>query len=186
MTLSAKRVLWSIRNTFQYLNEETFLLLYKSLVRPLLEYAQEVWHCQLVMDIISVESVQRRATKLLPALRNLPYSDRLRQLHLPTLVHRRRRGDQITTFKLVHGLNVTEKPLFTLNISRQTRGHSLKLNVTRANKTLRSRFFGLRVVKDWNALPEHVVTAPSVNAFKSRLDKHWQNQESMYDFRALR
>ena len=36
----------------------------------------------------------------------------------------------------------------------------------------------------WNKLPENVVTAPSTNAFKNRLDKHWANRELVYDFRA--
>jgi len=30
------------------------------------------------------------------------------------------------------------------------------------------------VVPHWNSLPEYVVTAPSTNTFKNRLDKHWQ------------
>ena len=39
----------------------------------------------------------------------------------------------------------------------------------------------MRISKIWNNLPEVVVTAPSINSFKNRLDKHWQNQEVLYD-----
>jgi len=54
-------------------------------------------------DIITLEDVQRRATKLVPGLRDLNYPDRLTKLNLPTLVYRRLRGDMIEMFKMVTG-----------------------------------------------------------------------------------
>jgi len=36
----------------------------------------------------------------------------------------------------------------------------------------------------WNSLPNDVVHAESTNTFKSRLDKFWYNQETIYDYRA--
>jgi len=38
--------------------------------------------------------------------------------------------------------------------------------------------------KHWNSLPNKVVLTDSVNCFKSRLDKFWQNQDIVYNFRA--
>ena len=35
--------------------------------------------------------------------------------------------------------------------------------------------FGNRVVNDWNSLPDSVVQATSVDAFKGRLDRHMQH-----------
>ena len=64
-----------IRRTFTCLDEETFLLLYKALVRPHLEYANALWSLYKIKDIIAIENVQRRATKLVPSLKNLEYSD---------------------------------------------------------------------------------------------------------------
>ena len=60
-----------IRRTFTYLDEETFLLLYKALVRPHLEYANALWSLYKIKDIIAIENVQRRATKLVPQSRKL-------------------------------------------------------------------------------------------------------------------
>jgi hypothetical protein len=37
----------------------------------------------------------------------------------------------------------------------------------------RKNFFSERVVNTWNALPSNVVSAESVNVFKSLLDRHW-------------
>ena len=64
-----------IGRTFTCLDEETFLLLYKVLVRPHLEYANALWSPYKIKDITAIENVQRRATKLVPSLKNLEYSD---------------------------------------------------------------------------------------------------------------
>ena len=48
-------------------------LLYKSLVRPHLEYGNVVWGPSYKADMKAIEGVQRRATKLIPALKNNTY-----------------------------------------------------------------------------------------------------------------
>ena len=50
-----------------------------------------------------MEKVQKRATKILPGLKNLPYSERLKICKIPTLHYRRIRGDMIETYKVVSG-----------------------------------------------------------------------------------
>ena len=47
----------------------------------------------------------------------------------------------------------------------------------RPNLDIRKHFFSQRVVNAWNKLPQHVVDAPSVNCFKNRLDKHWEDMD---------
>ena len=42
-------------------------------------------------------------------------------------------------------------------------------------------YFTLRAAKIWNNLPEEIVTAPSKNTFKNRLDKYWKDQDLLYD-----
>ena len=54
-----------------------------------------------------------------------------------------------------------------------TRGHSQKLFRKRSRLELRASSFSQRIVHDWNSLPESVVSAPTLNAFKSRLDRFW-------------
>ena len=41
-----------------------------------------------------IEDVQRRATKLIPEIKNLNYPERLRKLKLPTLSYRRISNDR--------------------------------------------------------------------------------------------
>jgi hypothetical protein len=46
---------------------------------------------------------------------------------------------------------------------------------------IRKNSFALRIVKTWNCLPDSVITAPTTNTFKNRLDKYWANQDILYD-----
>jgi hypothetical protein len=82
ITGKAYGLLNEIRRTFETLDEEMFLILYKSLVRPHLEYCIQAWSPHLVGDKARLEKVQRRATKLVPSLKHLPYEERLQRLNL--------------------------------------------------------------------------------------------------------
>ena len=87
----------------------------------------------------------------------------------------------IEVFKYLSGRNKTDRPLFKLLCGRDTSGHSLKLAKQRCSKEVCRVSFTQSVVSAWNELPEHVVRAPTVNAFKNRFHKHWENHPSVYD-----
>ena len=159
-TAKANRVVGIIRRTFDFLSEDLFVLLYKSLVRPILEYGHSVWQPQHKTLCSDIEGVQRRATRLLSSIRDKPYPERLTKLKLPSLEHRRRRGDMIDLWKYMHGLYDVDRPRFTTvsNRDHDTRGNSLKLLKRRHQRlTLRSNSFSYRVVNLWNNLPDSVV-----------------------------
>ena len=42
----------------------------------------------------------------------------------------------------------------------------------------------IRIVSVLNSLPDEVIEADSVNAFKKALDCHWKNEDIMYDYKA--
>ena len=88
----ANRILAIISKSFANLDLLMFPILYKVLVRPILEYGNVVWGPFFVTDQIAIEKVQRRATKLVTSIRELPYNERLSTLKLPSLYYRRRRG----------------------------------------------------------------------------------------------
>jgi hypothetical protein len=164
-----------IRRSFNYLEPDTFCTLYKSLVRPHLEYCNAITYPRLERQITDLENVQRRATKLVPSLKNLSYIDRLKALNLPTLNYRRNRGDVIEAYKYIHGIyNVSPCPLLLDERVVLTRGHTYKLKKARCNKSVRQHFFVNRVVDKWNQLPDFIVTSPSLNTFKNRLDSFWE------------
>jgi len=128
-----------IRRSYKYLTPETFVPLYKSLVRVHFDYATAVWSPYKQKEIELVESVQRRATKQLPGMKNLPYEERLKSLNLPTLSYRRHRADMIEVYKIMNGLYDPEvAPILPLasDISQvqNLRGHKHELFKRRSHK----------------------------------------------------
>ena len=61
-----------------------------------------------------------------------------------------------------------------------TRGHSKQIFKQRANLELRRNSFISRSTPIWNSLTEDIVSAPTINTFKNRIDKYWQNQPMLY------
>ena len=108
----------------------------------------------------------------------------MEKLEVPSLAYRRRTGDMIEVFKYTH--NINKVPVQPLEVElRRTRGHSYKLLKKSSSTSQRQKFFFMRVVNSWNSLPDLVVTAPSVNAFKGRIDAHWDDLTFVIDFPAL-
>ena len=181
-TNKANQIVGIIFRSFTYMSQDIFVKLYKSLVRPHLEYASVVWSPLHTKDKRAIESVQRRSTKRIPSLRGKSYPERLLALGLPTLEYRRERADMLQVFKILNNIDVLEMDkLFTLCEYRATRGHSKKLYKRPCKKHLVSGYFSNRVITPWNALPEHVVSAPSVNCFKARLNQHWKNHPRKFE-----
>ena len=124
-----------------------------------------------------LERVQRRATKLVRGLEKFSYEERLDFLGLTTLQQRRERGDLIEAYKILTAKEKVDYGQFFQLTSDEhvLRGHSLKLFCKRSRLEVRRNFFSNRVVRPWNMLPQSVVEAPSVNAFKNRLDHFWKD-----------
>ena len=75
-----------------------------------------------------LERIQRRATTIIPELRDLSYEERLKQCGLTTLETRRLRGDQIEVFKILNRYeNIHRNMFFSLKKYSRTRGHKVKL-----------------------------------------------------------
>ena len=83
--------------------------------------------CHETRPNILLENVQRRATKLIPELRDRDYEDRRRALKLPSLYYRRARGDMIEAYKFTHSIYKTEQEPLQRECNTTTRGHSHKL-----------------------------------------------------------
>ena len=183
---TARSIVGVIRRTFDYIDNSLFLQLYKSLVRPKLEYGHILWNTSIKHLQQELENVQRAATRLVPNLKDKDYPERLKALKLPSLEHRRRRGDLIEAFKYIRGFYDVSRPHFdsASGKSLSTRGNSLKLNKHQHGKgkscSVRNNFFTERIFEDWNSLSDEVVLAPTINAFKDRLDKFWLYLPSRY------
>ena len=82
-----------IKRNIKHLIIQLFTMLYKNAVRSHLDYCSSVWSPYMIMNIEALEKVQKRAIKILPQLKHMNYSDRLKACKLPTLQYRRIRGD---------------------------------------------------------------------------------------------
>ena len=136
------------------------------------------------MDQDLLEQVQRRAMKLISNVKDMPYTDRLKYLKLPSLAYRRRRRD-IIVYQIFTRLSRTDlnwNQFFKLSLTvGLTCGNDLKLFKSPSHKELRRNYFSNWVIKDWNSLPYEVVHANSLNSSSSYLlDCYWRDFQ--YDF----
>ena len=139
------QILGLIRRNIVYKEKELIIPLYKTIVRPHLEY------CIQAYDIL--ERVQRRATKMIQKLRNISYEMRLKECGLTTLETRRLRGDQIEVFRILNGYeNIDRNIFFSVKEERRTRGHGVTLAKKQCRLDIRKFSVSQRTVNEWNRL----------------------------------
>ena len=178
----ANRLLGVIRRTFTFLDKYSFLTIYKSLVRPILEYGNCIWSPIFKRQSIKIENVQRRATRLLPELLDMSYDERLKQLDLSSLKYRRKRGDLIQLYKLVHKIdNIDSLKFFSYSKTINTRGDRYKIFIDRCITNLRLNSFIRRTVGDWNNLCFATKDADNLNCFKNYVDKELSKIRFLFD-----
>ena len=167
----ANKMLGLIKRTFSYLNKDIFLKLYKSLVRPHLEYGNIVWNRLLKKHSISIENVQRRATKILKQCKHLTYQERLNYLDLHSLKGRRLRGDLIETYKMFNGYTDSDPfKFFEKSKTDITRNSQNKVFIKDWRTKKIKNVYSYRVAPYWNALTPDIKNAQTTNQFKNLLD----------------
>lgn len=145
------------------------LFLFTTYIRPIVEYITPVWNPHLVCDIDAVERVQRRFTKFLPSLSDLPYIERLNALNLKSLEERRLNFDLILLFKIINNLIPLNPNDFFEFANLPTRGHNLKIRVKYSRTNIKKYAFPNRIIQCWNDLPSEVVNAQNISKFKFKL-----------------
>ena len=167
------QIIGLIRRNLTYKGKMLIIPLYKAIVRPHLEYCIQAWRPYRKKDIDTLERIQRRATKMIPELRDLSYDERLKECGLTTLETRRLRGDQIEVFKILNGYeNIDRNMFFSLKKDSRTRGHEVKLVKDQCRLDIRKHSFSQRTINEWNKLSTDCVTASSVNMFKNKVDTY--------------
>ena len=166
------QILGMIRRNITYKEKSLIVPLYKAIVIPHLEYCIQAWSPYLRKDIDMLETIQRRATKLIPGLRYLTYEERLKECGMTTLETRRLRGDQIEVFKILNGYENIDSNIFFFEIkeSKITRGHNSTLVKKQSRLDVRKFSFSQRTINVWNTLSEECVHDSSVNMFKNRIE----------------
>jgi hypothetical protein len=178
------KVLGMIARNFVTRRREVILQLYKSLVRPLLDYCVQAWRPYRKKDIDLLERVQKRATRMVEECKGLDYEERLRRLGLTTLETRRLRADLVEVYKILigeeglrrgdffTGMNGLEELVGGGRGGMRLRGNKWKLHKRRFRIDCSKYSFGNRVIKWWNKIPDSVIEGEGgIGGYKGRLDK---------------
>ena len=160
------QILGLVRRNIVYKENELIIPMYKTIVRPHLEYCIQAWRPYRKNDIEMLERVQRRATKMIQKLRNISYEMRLKERGLTTLETRKLRGDQIDVFKILNGYENIDRIFFSQSRTRE----GLEDMELHLQLDIRKFSFSQRTVNEWNRLSADCVGASSVNIFKNKID----------------
>ncbi|XP_069178521.1 uncharacterized protein [Procambarus clarkii] len=99
----------NIRTEFRNLCKELFKTLHTIYVRPVPEYVAPVLSPYQVKHKTILEKFQRYATRLVPELRGMNYQERLHELNLTSLEDKKLRGDMITIYQILMGIDTANK-----------------------------------------------------------------------------
>lgn len=169
---------FQILKSFRTKNIFTLLKLFKTYVRPILEFNSPIWSPYLRKDIDKIEQVQKIFTKqafLRCGISFSSYNDRLSKVSMKSLQYRRVQFDLILIFKIVHGLSDLKFHEFFLlrNTPYAIRGNSLKIEtISKFKSSQWHHSFFSRAARCWNLLPDDIATSPSISLFKSKLNSY--------------
>ena len=144
---------------------------YKTMVRPILEYASTVWCPHKLSHINNLEKVQRRAARFCTGdyRRMSSVTEMLKDLNWPPLQTRRENATLIMLYKIIHNLvDIPCNEYLTLSNSR-TRGHAHRLQVQHSRTNIHQKSFFQRGISLWNNLPDAAVSSKSLDEFKSQI-----------------
>ena len=159
-----------IKRNFSFIDKKAFCILYNQRVRPHLDYGMAACPPESAAESKLLERVQSKATALVRGMKGLNSEERRKRLGLMTLEERRERGDLIEVFKILNGLTKIDPKEFW-EVREARNGSRLVKELATNGRRQRQNFFSYRVVQRWNLLPPELKMAPSLAAFKNRLDK---------------
>ena len=168
---TAQGVLGQITRAFHYRDRHVFMRLYKQYVRPHLEFSTQAWAPWTKADKACLEKVQQRAVRQVSGLASTSYEDRLLELNLPSLEERRHQADMCMVHKILQGrggLNAETWFEMAGDSARPTRAGAdpLNIRVRHGRLDMRRNFFSLRVIEDWNKIPQEVKRLKRSEVFK--------------------
>jgi len=170
-----------IRRTFAAHDPKLLFKFFCVFVRPILEYASPVWSPSAVKLIKSLESVQKRYTKMLPGFRDLPYAERLRLLDAESLEVRRIRLDLTLLSSVIAGKTLVNVAGINDIYFSGSSHHNLKAR--NHTKNIGANFWLDRSIRFANKLPSDILAnfvngkgIPSAKCFSLSFLRRVSNQ----------
>ncbi|XP_072178807.1 uncharacterized protein [Diadema setosum] len=167
----ANIVLAFLRRNLRIKSSDIKATAYKTLVRPIVEYASTVCDPSSKNLIHKVEMVQRRAARFtLNRYHNTSsVTKMLQELDWTTLEQRRENDRLIMMYKIHNNLTPLSAHVYSIKqvtqLTRASQPHSYQVPYSRTE----SHHHSLRTVRNWNSLSSQIVSAPSVGSFRNRL-----------------
>jgi Reverse transcriptase (RNA-dependent DNA polymerase) len=165
----ARRLTCMMFRSFYSRSPSVIVPIYKTLIRPLLEYATAVWNPHQLKQVKQVESVQRYITKRILKYSNASYDERLRILHIPSLEARRKYFDLVEIYKVVNKLSFVDNNLSYSFVNRPSRGHVFRIRCCKYTRNVRKFALFVRAINAWNIIPSYIVNETQLPVFKRLL-----------------
>lgn len=168
----ANRMAAWILSVFSTRDSEVMITLYKSLIRPRVEYSCPLWDPKKIGDIALIEQVQRQFTSRIKDIQDLSYHERLAKLKLMSLQRRRERYSILHLHKIIYN-NVTSDLNITTSYNPR-RGLSVNIPpILKGTKTkfqtLRDDFYTVSAPQLFNSLPKCIRDEDKYEPFKAKL-----------------
>ena len=155
---------------FQVQKQRTHPPIIQIPVRPHLEHAVQFWSTHLRRDIDKIEKIQRTATNMIPEIRNHSYHQRIHDLDLISLVHRRLRRQLIEVLKYLIRFTTASARLFDYGLNDRTRNNDAKLIAKHFNTSVAQLFCPIKITTTWNLLPNEVVISRTLQRISAIVD----------------
>ncbi len=157
-----------LRKSRDYLDMDTSVMLYKSLVLPHFDYCDLVYCCTNAANLQKLQTLQNSACRtLLGAGRRAHVSDMHNELKLLTLEQRRTLHLGTECFKHIHNEASSLHSLFEPNVGRPTRSSGSTYKIPNLKTDTGRRAFSYRGPHHWNGLPNEAKNSENLNAFKT-------------------
>ena len=178
ITCKANRQLGIIARVFKQRDLKTIVPLYKSFVRPFLEFNSVIWSPYLKVQVQKLERIQEKMCNLMISNRRLSYEEKLKKCKLHSLLARRIKQQLTIMFKMKFNLiDLCFEDFFLENNYRKTRGNIFKLKIPKSKTKHRLNYFTCSIVKHWNQLKSSDINVCTVASFKKNVDKYLRNKK---------
>ena len=178
----------SIKKKLKYnLNRKTLSQLYITYIRPLLEYASDVWNGCNVADTEKLEKVQLEAARTVTGLTVLSSKESLYfETGWEPLIDRRQRSKLVTMYKIHNELapkyllDIMTEQRFDISRYRTRNSHNYDLFDCRLELCKKS--FIPSVIQSWNNLSIETRSSASVKSFKDAITQMTNSVPKYFDY----